>query len=911
MTDSIPTYYQYWGKADKETVNYHLLPYHCLDVAAVGHVLLSSNAALVNKFTKIIGIKERICIHWLLVYLALHDIGKFSEAFQNLQPDILNKLQGIKSKKEYTTRHDSLGYLFLKTYLENGNPLFNEISDASLDEWYDIIITAIRAYTGHHGKPPQMMGSNGIPLSFYRYFGKNDEDAASQFIKDVQELLDTSSDKNDLPCPYDIDIAIKKASWLISGFIVLCDWIGSNNDWFKFQTMPMNLCEYWETYALPQAQIAVRAAGINAGLPLNTQAPFAQQFPRIACPTPLQSFVADCVVQHTQQIFILEDITGSGKTEAALHLTGRLMSAGCGNGLFIALPTMATSNAMYERLSVVYRVLFKEDTEPSLVLAHSARHLSKDFIKSVHGSDKYGDEETATAQCNAWLADNRKKAQLADVGVGTLDQALLAILPARFQSLRLFGLANHILIIDEVHAYDPYMNKLLQNLLTFHAALGGSAILLSATLPARMRRDYIAAFARGCDDQRCLDQGMQAYPMATLYAKDTGISETPIEPMPQRRCTIKIMLASNESDVIKQIIEATRKGQCICWIRNTVHDAFTGYTALKGKLPDGSLLLFHARYTLGDRLDIEDKVLNTFGKTSTEPLRRGKVLIATQVVEQSLDLDFDLLISDLAPMDLLIQRAGRLHRHIRDEKGNPLSEGSDRREAPCMIIYGPLPGDDADGNWFKSFFPKAAFVYPSHGLLWLTARILGEKRALKMPDDARTLIETAFSESVDVIPAALQQRDQQAEAKWQADKSLAHINMLKLAEGYEATVTQWREDMSTPTRLGEMDVTVRLACWDGIKLTPWSNKGKFSWDMSQVNIRKNLICEETAHDGLLAEAIVELKEKLPDKGKWTILIPLEESDNGSWSGPALNKKGETVLFEYHPLIGASVKKKEV
>lgn len=911
MSESTPSYYKYWGKADKETGKYHLLPYHCLDVAAVGYSLLLNSPTLRQKISIITGLEEAICIHWIRMGLALHDIGKFSETFQNLRPDLLKQLQGITSNKDYTVRHDSLGHLFLKSFIENGNPLFHKVPDSSLDEWQDVIMSIVRAYTGHHGVPPQMRGLNGIPLNYHRYFGEADSTAAVSFIKEVDTIVNVLSDKLVFPPPYDLEMMLKKASWLLAGFTVLCDWIGSNSLWFRYTATEINLDKYWETIALPQAALAIRTAGINAGSPLAYQPVFSDLFPNIPAPTPLQSFVDQCLPGNSPQLFILEDITGSGKTEAALLLAGCLMAAGCGNGLFLALPTMATSNAMYSRLTNVYQKLFAAETEPSLVLAHSARHLSEKFMASVGGRGNYGvDEETATAQCSSWLADNRKKAQLADVGVGTLDQALLAILPARFQSLRLFGLACHILIIDEVHAYDPYMNKLLQNLLTFHAALGGSAIMLSATLPTHTRRSFITAFANGCDDHQWLEQRAKAYPLVTSYTKETGICETPIESTPQRQCNVAVSLIEEEAEIIKQIIEATEKGHCVCWIRNTVNDALDGHEKLQGKVHKDKLLLFHARFALGDRLDREDAVLTAFGKTSTESLRNGKVLVATQVVEQSLDLDFDLMITDLAPMDLLIQRAGRLHRHTRDEKGNLLQEGHDRREPPRMIIHGPLPEESAGGDWFKSFFPKAAFVYPSHGCLWLTAKLLSEIMHLTMPDDARMLIEAAFSESAERIPEPLQHRDQQADAKWQADKTLAHINMLKLDEGYEATVTQWREDMKTPTRLGIMDTAVRMACWDGTKLTPWYAHGRFPWDMSQVNIRSSVVNEEVIHDGKLGEEISSLKEMLPDKGKWSVLVVIQQDENGHWRGKALNKKNETVLLEYDRLTGVKIITKE-
>lgn len=903
------SFFRYWGKAERDGERFHLLPYHCLDVAAVGHDLLSRDAALRQKFTAITGLDESTCCRWLVLLLAMHDIGKFSESFQNLRPDLLEQLQTISSRKPYPVKHDRLGNLFLKSAMENET--LTVPPELPFNAWQDVVMAMVRPFTGHHGVPPSMQGDNGLPLRVANYFSENDISAARQFTEAAIALFSGGS-VIPLPFPDDLEERMKRASWLMAGFVVLCDWIGSNSRWFPLCGEPMNLGEYWENHALPQAETAISEAGINAGIPLTEQSGFSGLFPLIAVPTPLQKFVDQCPVENSPQLFILEDVTGSGKTEAALLLASRLMYAGCGTGLFVALPTMATSNAMYDRLIDSYRKLFSPESQPSLVLAHGARHLSETFMASVVGRTDYvSDGETAISQCSSWLADNRKKSLLADVGVGTLDQALLAILPARFQSLRLFGLAGHILIVDEVHAYDPYMNKLLQNLLSFHAALGGSAILLSATLPTHIRRDFIAAFAKGCGDQLKPQLQSRAYPLATGYSKTEGVRETAVEATLQRRCSVAVRLVAEEDEVVRQIVEAASKGRCVCWIRNTVHDALAGFAKLKESISEDTLLLFHARFAMGDRLDVEETVTKTFGRKSTEQERYGKVLIATQVVEQSLDLDFDLLITDLAPMDLLIQRAGRLHRHPRDEQGNPLLKGADRREPPCMVVHGPLPEDDALGNWFKSAFPKASYVYPSHGCLWLSARLLEEKKELKMPDDARVLIEAAFSESADIIPGPLQQRDQQANSQWQADKTLAHINMLKLEEGYEATVTQWREDMKTPTRLGAMDTTVRLAKWDGSVLAPWYPHEKFPWDMSQVSIRSSLVDAEASHTGALGDEITRLKELLPDKGKWTVLVPLKQDEDGCWRGEAMNKRKESMVVEYDQQTGVTVTGKEV
>ena len=928
MTDSLQSYYRYWGKArpmeDKAEPACHLLPYHCLDVAAVGDVLLRHNTLLEKKLSEITGFDKKTILYWTLMFLGLHDIGKFSITFQGLREDSLHKLQEKNTSKHYTVRHDSLGNLLWRGVLWQPS-IHPEMADDK-DYWEEILGYFSKAFTGHHGEPPRMKGKNNMPLRSGDFFEENDKVAALSFFNDLQSLFNKQYPPTlNAIFPPDLYEPIKLVSWFLAGFAVLCDWIGSNSSWFRFQDTPIPLDEYWQKHAIPQAEEAVRKAGVGQVWSVNEEVTFNEIFVTINTPTPLQRYVAECPVADSPQIFILEDITGSGKTEAALYLSRRLMTKGAGNGIFIALPTMATSNAMFDRLAIspspteapVYKRLFNANAEPSIVLAHSARHLSKAFMNSItnpsHTSQDQVEyernEETATAQCTAWLADNRKKALLANVGVGTLDQTLLAILPSRFQSLRLFGLAGHILIVDEVHAYDPYMNKLLQNLLTFHAAFGGSAILLSATLPQHTRQAMLDSFAKGLQIASPQAANKDVYPLLTQMSR-TFFEEEPIEAAFLRKTCVAISIVPDVHEVERLIVEASQKGECVCWIRNTVYDALAAHQALKANLPADKLMLFHARFAMGDRLDIEKIVSETFGKDSRESTRKGKVLIATQVVEQSLDLDFDLLISDLAPMDLLIQRAGRLHRHMRDEQGNPLPPNSwpDKRELPCFIIHSPEPQEKAEGDWFKKAFPKGAYVYPSHGCLWLTAYLLASKGALKMPDDARELIEAAFDEKADeLIPPLLRQRDLDADGKWQADKSLAHINMLKLEEGYAATPNQWLEDMRTPTRLGEMETTVRLARWDGANLTPWYQEGNFPWDMSQVNISsKWVFAEAEIRETVLKEAVGKLKLELPDKGKWSVMVPMTQHDDETWQGEAVNKKGDSVFVTYSRTRGISV-----
>lgn len=918
---SAKSYYRYWGKAEKETPIHHLLPYHCLDVAAVAQVFLKNSALMVHRLADISGLGQGAIRGWVIQGQAYHDIGKFSESFQNLRQDLLEMLQGMKSIRSYPVRHDSLGFLLWEQELCNVNN-FADWFGLSCDEtnsrqWRRTLADFGKAVTGHHGRPPRLVGRNNLPLRVSAYFTGTDVAAATEFCSDFAGML-RRSDENRPILSYSTQLrtGIRKVSWLIAGLSVFCDWVGSNSQWFPFTSTPIDLETYWNDHALPAAEEALNKLEMGTSIFPEGIRVFEDIFETISEPSPMQRYVSDCPISQEAQLLIIEDATGSGKTESALFAAQRLMSAKLANGFFIALPTMATSNAMYERMINTYRRLFRDKTHPSLILSHSARHLSEAFADSITFFAKDGperndvqDDDAASPQCSAWLADNRKKALLADAGVGTLDQALLGILPSRFQSLRLFGMAGHVLIIDEVHAYDPYMNRLLQTLLCFHSTLGGSVILLSATLPQRLRQEMIDSFAKGRGIDNPPEVSSSCYPLITRYSLGHGVTEDTIEAPGFSRKEMKIEIVPEKADVIRLITEASGEGKCVCWIRNTVHDALDGYDTLYSRISDENLLLFHARFAMGDRLDIEKAVKAAFGKDSTEEERKGMVLVATQVVEQSLDLDFDVLVTDLPPMDLLIQRSGRLHRHIRDEKGNPLPGPGkeDRRERACLYVHSPMPRNGADGDWYEKVFPKGAYVYPNHGALWLTARLLENKDVLRIPDDSRELIEAVFSGNTEhTVPEALYQRDLEAEAKWQAERSVAHINMLKVEEGYSATPNQWLEDMQTPTRLGGIESTIRLARWNGSELSPWYAESDFPWDMSQVSINSNLVSEETDHGKHLGEAANRLKQELPDKGKWSILVIMEQREDGKWQGFGKDRHGKSVVLVYDRTAGLIV-----
>ena len=719
--------YRYWGKAekasDKELPDHHLLVYHCLDVAAVGKILLEKNPFLLKQLSGLSGIEETTLKTILLYFLALHDLGKFSESFQYVRPDLLKKLQDkVKSLKQPYSRknfgHDSIGFLLWK------DRLFKQVMEQMTDKygragdenyWWYLLKWFMEASNGHHGLPVKQ-GSKLLA----DYFDDADQQAVFEFVEDITDLFSLEEVfRIDLDKNYKrLYKQLRKASWAFTGFYVLCDWIGSDEEIFKYQSQEQALQQYWQNTALKKAEEAVGKTGI---LPCKSNCeldPLAEllNLPGNAQLTPLQTLIHDIPLLDKPQLFIIEDETGAGKTEASLILLNRLMAKGLANGFYLALPTMATADGIYPRVQKTYDNLYLSDKKPSLILSHSSAKLSDKFTETIISSTRdiseqtYGDD--AMSRCQEWLADNRKKSLLAHVGVGTIDQAFLAVLKVKYQSLRLIGMIGKVLVIDEAHAYDAYMGKELEVLLRVHAALGGSAIIMSATLPFSIRQKLTDAFLKGLGSETLELEKKDSYPLLTHIADGYKKELSFANKQGNYKKDVWIKFIHSDQEIDQLIMQNLEMGRCICWIRNSVKDARQTFKRLKSN--GLKVELFHARFTIADRLDVQSRILNTFGKKGGFEQRKGRLVIATQVVEQSLDLDFDVMITDLAPIDLMLQRAGRMHRHIRDKMGNFKTDGNDERGAATLYIHTPEYTDSPQTDWFSAFFPNAKKVYENH-----------------------------------------------------------------------------------------------------------------------------------------------------------------------------------------------------
>lgn len=888
---------------DEYELRYHLLAYHNLDVAACGKALLERDALLRERLADGLGVREEVVADFVALLLMWHDLGKFSREFQGLTPLLAKRLDSDRVVwGSYHVHHSTLGYLIWRDAIHPelvkdaihpelvkedwfGIRALDKDADASdLWDYFDPIAQAIE---GHHGAPPKE--THHVAR---QHFDKQNRQDALDFVQSTRTLFDFERPFEAWDYGERVPQA-ERASWLLAGFAVLADWIGSNagNDsskhYFAFEQEPRSLRDYWQD-ALEQAGRAVEQTGILPVAP-SSRSGLTQLFPSLpadAEPTPLQQFVCDparCPLDDEPHLFILEDATGSGKTEAAVLLAHRLMQQRGSGGFYLGLPTMATANAMHDRLTATVARLYDEadGNKPSYILAHSRRDRQPSFRDldivdvDADSGETYGrsetngeaeNEPTGEAQCAAWLADGRKKALLAGVGVGTIDQALIGALPAKHQSLRLLGLARGVLIVDEVHAYDEYVSELLARLLRFQATMGGSAILLSATLTQMQRQRLCESFRAGLspevsgsvEAEQAREKALRVelkkrdvFPLVTHCSRaDLDEIQLPQSQHSEHRVAVEFI----EPERVEQLEQANEKaldevrgrllavvqaGGCACWIRNTVDDAVAGFESLEGAEGVEKVTLFHARFALSDRLNEKEAfVKEHFGNKSTPEQRRGQILIATQVVEQSLDLDFDYVVSDLAPIDLLIQRAGRLHRHRRD--GRPEGFGT-----PTLGVFAPAYADHPHETWFGEVFPKAQYVYPHTGILWRTAKALKQTGHIHIPEDARPLLETIYApdapsaDDLKLWAEAAEERGWRIEADWslawavpsalekacnaalnemKRARSEAHHNALHVDCGYGgllAGAAHWYSDKHTPTRLGEPTVTVRLARWQG------------------------------------------------------------------------------------------------
>ncbi|GAB3029545.1 CRISPR-associated helicase Cas3' [Bowmanella dokdonensis] len=877
--------FRYWGKANssaEEGPQYHLLPYHCLDVAAVGHRLLSDGSKLAQDIAEFLEIEIGQLQQMFVFALLLHDLGKFAAAFQCLKHFPDSHLISYDKRPVYDAkhgRHDMLGAVLLFQLLEQ------ELLDFEIDlglcddeESEDFLFLLLDVSMGHHGKPIKRNTDRVEQKRLFDcYCAQQDLEAASAFIRQAAGLCPVKWPQSRVYEKPWLE-RFKQVSWQLAGMAVLADWLGSDSSIFSYEHSLIPLVDYWPV-ALQRANEALAKTELFRPLHIKGFESIERQFG--FNPSPLQQWAESVEIDGPGQLFILEDVTGAGKTEAALALTQRIMAKGHADGFYFGLPTMATSNAMYRRIASYYRKIYNCDdgTVPSLVLAHGASKMDEEYQASIiepdlipnNQDDDYASKDESTSSfCNRWLADSRKKALLAPVGVGTIDQALLAILPRKHQVLRLLGLYRKVLIFDEVHSADSYMLELLDDLLQVHLRQGGSAILLSATLSMQQRALLCQSWQKAAHIISPKKPEKYDFPLTTQVSANGVFNEVEMDSRHEVSRELAVEFIHSEHMCLEMLVKAAQNQECAVWVRNSVKDALRAYEALVKKTgSDQDILLFHSRFVLGDRKQTEDKVLRIFGKGSTFNDRAGKVLICTQVFQESLDADADLMISDICPIDDLIQRAGRLHRHTRNQHREYQSGIKDQRSAPHLFLHCPEWDDKPSTDWLSRQFRDTEAVYRSPGKLWLGMQILRQLGAIRMPQQARQLIEAVYGpDAADRVPDSLADKHLLAICKDKQMKAAASQQQICWEKGYnQASAPYWFDDsIEISTRFSDLEyveVLVLKLSEEG-RLLPIFPDAKHPVALSTVKLEKRKTADCLA--GIpehLEKPLTDLQQRFP------------------------------------------------
>lgn len=785
---------KFWAKTTHDKDNYpnayHPLICHLIDVAAVAQELWNAvlSTAMRNRIASAFGLADDVYAAGKLVAFVagLHDLGKCSPPFalrghnEKSNKQTINLLELYKDTNYYKewakpAKDAPHGYVTASTLPKILKDYFSFPPKFACD--------ISKLIGGHHGIFPASINLNKLKSEDYRGNSHWTKARKKLTIALAKALgLQKEIDFNSNPKLKNAEIMI------VAGLVSVADWIGSDAKFFPCEVKDLEKSDFdidlkeYKQKSREQAGKALEKHGWILNKLNDNEAScenkiitggdrFKELFPFIAKRRPLQDMAIEISGELNEPgIVIIEAPTGEGKTEAAMLLADAWNSHLKQTGYYFALPTQATSNQMFERVNKFLSKSFpNENIQNQLLHGHASlsaefKTLKENYIKNINDDESSGNPHTPSVVAAEWFT-YRKRGLLAPFGVGTVDQALLAVLQTKHVFVRLFGLAHKTIIVDEVHAYDAYMSTLLERLLEWLAALRSPVILLSATLPRDRKDALIRAYQKGIGVKQCSPQTASSedqYPRIS-YAVNNSITVRRLETSTLNKR--KLYLNSVEKDFVENLLSMLQNSVgCVAIICNTVKRAqdlfelLSRHEFFKGNASDGmpKLDLLHARFRYIDRERREKRSLLRFGKKGSKVsvIENGKeveksverpncaILISTQIIEQSLDLDFDVMITELAPIDLLLQRAGRLHRHKRNNRPKNFAH------KPELWIIQPELDENRmlkpDGKHLPDF-GHSGIIYDKHILLRTWLELEKEKsKEIEIPDDTETMIEAVY-----------------------------------------------------------------------------------------------------------------------------------------------------------------------
>lgn len=648
-----PQLHSLWAKSRNDGEARHPLLWHLLDVAAMAEVMWSSYAseAFRRQFQLAFALSTPAQAKgWFAWLAAVHDLGKVSPFFQGQVARLAAQAseQGLEVGGRELA-HEDIGAALLRDYL------------LSCGVARPVAISWASAANIAHGtvlSGPQI--SHAAAKSKTREYG-NYAAAVSDVISLVREVVGATED---------LGGAVEAQTTLLAeaaGIIKAADWIASDDKGFPYCDESMDAHEYMKR-ARRHATKAMWSKWLLGWRMPSTSLSFVEQF-GIETPRPVQ-VEADALARDLPlaSITIIEAPMGVGKTEAALAMAHQFARKGA-TGLFFALPTQATARTMHARVAMWLKRTGLSSKDPILNAGdwRIKPPADLDHVDQFSSPDEDGQDPVARTEPSYWFR-GAHRALLAKVGVGTVDQILLSAQPVRYGVVRWAGLAGRVVIFDEVHAYDAFMNVLFERALQWLARMGCPVIILSATLPAQTRQKMVTAYRSGLlghEDDTPVTSAT-SYPSITTGTVD-GITTTHPAGPPDHPVRVEHLLVGENdpaTEISKEVVRrASGNVGVVGVICNTVARAVEIARTLRLSLPEAEVEVLHARFTARDRARQTGKVLHIAGEDGlTARHQRLRIIVATQVIEQSIDIDLDWLITEIAPIDLVLQRAGRLHR---------------------------------------------------------------------------------------------------------------------------------------------------------------------------------------------------------------------------------------------------------